>query len=265
MRAIVWLLLGLFVSIGSRAWIPTIVNGRCPIGDGWYTTAGFGPTDWQAYANYGDLPDGSSKRNWPPVTPLVLPTCDANGLVVYRTFSEDEKLALPAIIVDPRYRTLVYAGQRYFPAYLIEQQLAPYSDMTAELLLRASWEVRDEPELKKRYQALFLAQVRTTIERRGLPTVRSLRMAAYAANVHRELGQLNAARDMLKRLPQRGYSLCSSAEPFGSAKFETDRMRREVAQYVAALSRAIDRGDTSAEPTQWRADREAFARVDCVR
>jgi hypothetical protein len=132
---------------------------------------------------------------------------------------------------------------------------APPADTTAAwLLLRASWQVDDQPDLKARYQIEFVeAAGKVPDQPRELAWIA---LQGRRANGLRELGHFEEATAVLRSIPRAELDVPLPAEPSANEEpTETQLKMREEAEnrrswnrYIEILDVLIARRDRSAEP-----------------
>lgn len=232
----------------AKAGTPYPVKMKCPVGGKSFTHL-----DTMSYTTWGERPDGRPYGSWTFPTPL--PVCPDNGLVIYREYSRDEVSKLKALIAAPEYRALVAQDTDYYRAAWLARSLEPAGDETAHwLLLRASWQVDDRPDLKRRYQTEFAEAVERAPAR---PQELSwIALQARRANSLRELGRFDDATAVLKSVTRHGREVVLAPEPAGNVeltKAEADARREAESRhhwnkYLARMETLIARRDSSSEP-----------------
>lgn len=157
------------------------------------------------------LPDGSWLGDFQINTQI--PVCPENGLVLlpdlgpesadgqltYESYSDAERLQLPALIADPEYRALGADGA-YSQAAWLAEQLHRSPALQLFLLQRATWGTIS-PEARRRTLERFAKAAPTQIELlRNTGSDGSRRAAlwqTYLANAFRELGQMDEANELI--------------------------------------------------------------------
>jgi hypothetical protein len=185
----------------------------------------FSFTDTHSSSSFGQRPDGKPYSNWD----YPLPVCPGNGLVMYREFTADEVVRLPALLQSAQFTEIGAIGQPYYTASFIERSLSPQSLQATWLLLQASWRVDHDAALRTRFQQEFVSAAQAAVfdPANEESVVLRLRMA----NALRELGRFEEA--------EAAFASLSTASIEGA---------EGLAAYVVVLQRVNARRDTIAEP-----------------
>lgn len=188
-----WLLLAAVAlpAFPASAGMPVPATAKCPVGGKsftWTTTA--------SYSIWGYRPDGKPYGSWD--FPLEIPKCPGNGLVIFDEFTKEETGRLKTLVESDEYRAIRDTETSYFLAAWLMERLGRPPINIAWMIVQASWQADGRPELKKRYQSLYVDRIR------ALPKSGEgedwLIMQARAVNGLRELGRFDEARALLASL-----------------------------------------------------------------
>jgi len=188
-----WLLLAAIClpAMPASAGMPVPATAKCPVGGKSFTY-----TTTASYSIWGYRPDGKPYGSWD--FPLEMPKCPGNGLVVFDQFTKEETERLKTLVESAEYRAIRDSETSYFLAAWLMKGLGRPPINIAWMTVQASWQADDRPELKKRYQALYVDQIRA-LTRSG-DGVDWLLMQARAVNGLRELGRFDEAKALLATL-----------------------------------------------------------------
>jgi hypothetical protein len=234
------------VPVAAEAGIPVTQRMTCPIGGGRFdfTTTG-------SYSTWGARPDGKPFGSWH--FPLDLPECPANGLVVYREFSEAELERLRPLVASPEYQALRQSGDTpYYRAYWLMRRMDAPAPDTLWTLVQASWQAEPDPALRRRYLEELVAEA----PRLGEPdNVTVLAVRSRVINALRELGRFEEAEAMLRATPVESVAPDSA----------TVRSTADWRGHYRTLAGLIERRDSSIEPIAmipWREGRRRCEQPD---
>jgi len=188
-----WLLLAAISlpAFPASAGMPIPQTVKCPIGGKSFTH-----TTTASYSIWGYRPDGKPYGSWE--FPLEMPKCPGNGLVVFDRFTKEEIERLETLVESAEYRAMRDKETSYFLAAWLMKGLGRPPINVAWVTVQASWQADGQPELKKRYQSLYVDQIRA-LARSG-DGVDWLLMQARAVNGLRELGRFDEAKALLASL-----------------------------------------------------------------
>lgn len=175
----------------AAAGFPVPATAKCPVGGKSFTY-----TTTASYSIWGYRPDGKPYGSWE--FPLEIPKCPGNGLVIFDEFSTDEIERLKTLVESPEYRAMKDSETSYFLAAWLMKGLGRPPINVAWMTVQASWQADGRPELKKRYQALYVDRIRA-LPRSG-EGEDWLIMQARAVNGLRELGRFDEAKALLASL-----------------------------------------------------------------
>lgn len=205
----------------------------CPVGGEPFTAL-----QTNSYSTIGARPDGRAYTYW--YSPLPLPVCPTNQLVVFDAFSAAEVARLTVVIATPAYRALTARDTTYYRAQWLATRIGRSERDALFLLLPATWQVKPaagqvgqgmpSPAKARAYQREFVRRVRALGVVTGDMELDAL--TYRAANAERELGRFGQATALLKALGTR----LARADPGG--------WRPQVAK----LAVVIERRDASTEP-----------------
>ncbi|WP_442679808.1 hypothetical protein ACSBM8_00955 [Sphingomonas sp. ASY06-1R] len=204
------------------------------------------------YSTFGERPDGKPYSYLP--FPFPLPECPGNKLIVFDDYSAAETTRLATLIATAEYKRLGTTDTTYYRAYWLADKLGRPKTESLGLLLSAIWQVTPEPaaeaaterpedrdslQQQRRYQALFIEQVRQL----GLAAAPDQAwLQARAANAARQMKRFDEAEALCKQAEQ---TLASRADKGG---WDT---------YLANLRTVIARKDASVEPLDMIPDQQA--------
>jgi hypothetical protein len=253
MKIISMILLGFifFVTLTGSAY-PITFKITCPIGGGQFkeSTSSDAIDEETGADGSGKLLDGMPVF-WDFGGGGLLPICPNNGLVMYRSFSKTERPLLRSFIKSDTYRRAKENETVRYRIYLIERALKPDSEDLPWLLLKATWEAKNESFfsfsgeinsrsrlLATRYQREFRATVANLlIDNKSLP---SIALRARAVNAARELGEFELAEQELAAI---------KIDPeAGGASADAKQERKEWADYLDVIKPLIARRDSARTP-----------------
>lgn len=218
---------------------------------------------------FGARPDGRLYGR-----PIESLQCPGDGLVLYRPFDEAEFGRLRALIASPEYRAMIGRERPSYLAAWLERALTANARNHAWLLLQASWQADDDPELKARYQREFIEAASAVPAAPDDPEW--IELQGRAANALRELGRFDEARARLAALdaspfdvkipepivrkytlpvepppspqPSDGGLLPPVLEVVNDAEIRDAEARRALFTFLSGLAAVIERRDPSSEP-----------------
>lgn len=247
----------------AAAGFPVPQKVECPVGGKSFTHMTTG-----SYSIWGYRPDGKPYGSWD--FPLELPKCPDNGLVVFDQFTEEEIDRLKALVAGAEYKALRDSETSYFLAAWLMERLGRPPINVAWVMVQASWQADGRPELKKRYQELYVDRIR------ALPKPEEgtdwLLMQARAVNGLRELGRFDEARALLASLDLKPLDVPVPAEKteavagsIGRRLVNHDEVRqarrkRDFLNQFKELAKLIDARNSASEPLHMIPRREAAAR-----
>ncbi len=187
------------------------------------------------YSSFGSRPDGREHTYW--YSPLPIPECPSNGLLLFDEFTPDQLAVLPSLIASDEYQAMIGSESTYYRAQWLATRIGMPEREALWMLLQATWQVKPadgmvgqplpSPTLAERYQREFVTRVRAlSAEPRDEEYVL---LYARAANVEREFGRFDEAARMIN-----------------SVRGEYDDP--DLAGYLTALETAVRRRDASLEP-----------------
>jgi hypothetical protein len=250
-------------AVPAAAGMPVSQTMKCPVGGETFTY-----TTTASYSTWGYRPDGKPYGSWE--FPLALPKCP-NGLVVFDEFSKDEIRKLAALIESAEYREMRDAETGYYLASWLMKGLGRDPIDVAWMMVQASWQADGRPELKARYQALYVDQIRNLPKSED--EITGLFMQGRAVNGLRELKRFEEAKALLASLSlapldvpipeERVVGTTPSGLGRQIANYEEIReaeRKRGFLEYFKQLAQLVEAGDSSSEPLRMIPAREAAAR-----
>jgi hypothetical protein len=241
-----------WASSPAVAGMPMSQKVTCPVGGKsfTYTTTG-------SYSTWGARPDGKPYGSWN--FPMALPKCPGNGLVIFDEFTKEEVKRLEALVGSAEYRAMKDVETNYFLAAWLAEKLGRNPTDVAWILVQASWEADGRPEMKARYQNLYVERIR------GLPKSNDpttwLAMQARAVNGLRELKRFDEAKALLATLDLTPLDVPvpekkeGAATPSGLGKqvlnydeIREAKSKRAFLNHFKVLGELIQAKEASAEP-----------------
>lgn len=239
-------------ALPAAAGMPFEQTVKCPVGGKSFTHI-----STASYSIWGYRPDGKPYGSWQ--FPLQLPKCPDNGLVIFAEFTKEEIKRLEALIESAEYRALRDSETNYFLAGWLMKGLGRDPADVAWMTVQASWEADGRPELKKRYQSLYVDRIKA-LARSG-DGVDWLLLQARAVNGLRELGRFDEAEALLSSLDLKPLDVAVPKEKTGAAspsglgrtilnheEIEEARRKRAFLSHFKRLGEAIDARNAESEP-----------------
>lgn len=246
-------LLGLALPVApAAAGMPVPERVKCPIGGKSFTR-----TTTASYSTWGFRPDGKPYGSWE--FPLELARCPGNGLVIFDKFSDEEVKKLQVLVGSAEYRSMLETETNYFLAAWLADRLGRPGIDAAWMLVQASWQADGRPELKARYQALYVDRIR------ALPRPAEggdwLFMQGRAVNGLRELKRFDEARALLASLDLSSLDVTVPEEKTGAAtpsglgrtilnyeEIQEAKRKRGFLNYFKQLGELIEARNSDSEP-----------------
>lgn len=248
----------------ASAGFPMPQTVKCPIGGKSFTHTTTG-----SYSTWGYRPDGKPYGSWD--FPIQLPKCPGNGLVIFDDFTKEDVTRLKALVESAEYLAIRDSEPNYYlAAWLMERLNRPAVDV-AWMVVQASWQADDRPELKKRYQAEYVDRIRK-LEKSGDATD-WLFMQARAVNGLRELERFDEAKALLASLDLTPLDVAIPEEKTGAAtpsglgrsvlnydEIQAAKRKRDFLDQFKELGLLIEARNSASEPLHMMPKREAAAR-----
>ncbi|HEX8667127.1 MAG TPA: hypothetical protein VF727_01995 [Allosphingosinicella sp.] len=223
----------------------------CPIGG-----AEFNFETTASHSSWGTRPDGKPYGSW--TFPPALPECPDNGLVLYKDYDAAEVAKLEPLVASEAYQALRRTDTQYYRAYWLMQQMGVEPERSLLALIRAAWEADAKPELRARYLTEF-AEATARLEPKPAD-INWIGMEATAVDALRETGRFDEALARLDRMPDVSAPPAAPTGEDRNPAAEQARERRNWAEYLAKVRKAIERKDASAEPLDMIPRRIALTR-----
>lgn len=226
------------------------VSKTCPVGGETFSFAELG-----SISTFGAMPDGMPVGSG--YFPIRMPECPGNGLVMYRDFDAQEVEALQAIVEGAAYRALRGSENAYYRAYWLERQIAPRSEITTALLMRAAWDAKNFApggEQAMRYTSELVDALKANPA--TAPTFDTVAIQLRLVNALRELGRFEEAATTLAAIaitPDLG----PGAEDGGE---DPAAIREWLTDFRAKLDVALARRDATRNPIDMQDERSAAMR-----
>lgn len=258
-----WLWLAAIAAPAAPAFagMPVSQTAKCPIGG-----KSFSYTTTASYSIWGYRPDGKPYGSWE--FPLELPKCPGNGLVMFDQFSKEELKRLEALVDSAEYRAMQGVETHYFLAAWLMKQLGRDPVNVAWMTVQASWQADGRPELKERYQRLYVDQIRA-LPKSG-DGIDWLAMQGRAVNGLRELKRFDEAKSLLATLdltpldvpiPEQKTGATTSSglgrQILNYDEVQEAKRKRGFLNYFKQLGELIQARDSAAEPLRMIPGREA--------
>jgi hypothetical protein len=211
----------------------------CPVGGGSFVYRPAPPASVS-----GERPDG--KPYTKGVVPPPLPECPANGLVLYKDYNSDEVAKLEPIVASDAYQALRKDDVQYYRAYWLMKAMGLGPEDYLWVLLQASWQADDRPELRARY-LVELAEASAKVPPRP-DDLNWIGMEGRAIDALREIGKFDEAEARLAKVPLKGLDV-AAPEPLDPSPAAKDaRIRRAWLAYFKAMKPVLARKDKSRDP-----------------
>ena len=239
------------IAVPALAGTPYEVEMTCPVGGEEFTHTATG-----SLSTYGSRPDGKPYGSW--IFPMPLAECPSNGLVIYRDFEETENERLAALVLSQEYRALKPEAP-YYRAQWLSDRLDGDTANPPWLLMRAAWEVDDDPLRKARYQREFA-------ERAGGfaadPADLDLLFLRFrVANAWRELEEFDRAAAALDSIPAEALDVDIPDEDDAEYEaIEEAEARRFLLDHVGKMRALILASNSHSEPLTLIPERMAILR-----
>jgi hypothetical protein len=211
----------------------------CPVGGGTFVYRPAPPASVS-----GERPDGKPYTNG--VVPPPLPECPANGLVLYKDYDSDEVAKLEPIVASDAYQALRKEDVQYYRAYWLMKAMGLGPEDYLWVLLQASWQADDRPELRARYLA-ELAEASAKVPPRP-DDINWIGMEGRAIDALRELGKFDEAQARLAKVPLKGLDVAAPEPLDASPAAREARLRRAWLAYFKAMKPVLARKDASRDP-----------------
>lgn len=251
-------------ALPAWAGMPVPATARCPVGGKSFTY-----TTTASYSIWGYRPDGKPYGSWE--FPMEIPKCPGNGLVIFDKFTDEETDRLKTLVESAEYRAMRDSETSYFLAAWLMKGLGRPPINIAWMTVQASWQADDRPELKRRYQTLYVDRIRA-LTRSG-DGVDWLIMQARAVNGLRELGRFDEAKALLASLDLKPLDVPIPEEKTGKAtpsglgrsvlnyeEIQAARRKRDFLNQFKELAALIEARNPSSEPLHMIPMREAAER-----
>lgn len=261
-----WFLLAALAlpSFPASAGFPIPQAMKCPVGGKSFTHTTTG-----SYSIWGYRPDGKPYGSWD--FPMQLPKCPGNGLVIFDDFTRDDVKRLESLVDSAEYRAIRDKETNYYLAAWLMERLGRPAINTAWVMVQASWQADDRPELKRRYQSEYVDRIRK-LEKSG-DGIDWLLMQARAVNGLRELGRFDEARALLASLDLTPLDVAVPEERTGAAtpsglgrtvlnheEIQAAKRKRDFLHQFKQLGALIEARNPASEPLHMIPMREAAER-----
>lgn len=233
-----------FALIVSLASMPVVAGTPyeedmvCPIGG-----EKFKHTSTGSYSTFGARPDGKPYGSW--IFPMPIPVCPSNLLPIYDKFTPEKIAKLEPLVRSAEYRAMASANKPYFNAAWLMERSGEKAQTVAWMIVKASWEADDQPQLKRVYQEAYVARIRALPE--AGDATDWLFYQVRAANGLRELSRFDEAAAMIAMLQPKAKALVAvaKAEPVK----DTDKDRLENAEYLVGFLDKLAETSTARNPS----------------
>ena len=213
----------------------------CPIGG-----EVFEHTSTGSWSTFGARPDGKPYGSW--IFPMPIPVCPSNKLPIYSKFSEGELAQLKPLVASEEFRTFAAKNVPYRNAAWLMERTSAKPENIAWMILQASWEADQDPELKRGYQADYVERLRALPQ--GPDEYDWLSYQARAANGLRELGRFDESITMIDMLSRRTADAKEKAAGAAqnSASAKTLEKLGYLETFLGKLRQVSSAKDSSSEP-----------------
>jgi hypothetical protein len=232
-------LLAAALAAPAAAAVPAPRTMTCPVGGGSFTYRPAPPA-----VPSGERPDG--KPYSAGTVPAPLPECPDNGLVLYKDYEPDEVAKLEPLVASEAYQALRKEDVPYYRAYWLMKAMGLGPEDYLYVLLQASWQADDRPDLRKRYLA-ELAEVSAEVPARP-KDINWIGMEGRAVDALRELGRFDEAAARLAKVPLKGLDVPAPGALDATPAARDAKIRRAWLAYFQAMKGAIARKDSSLDP-----------------
>jgi hypothetical protein len=223
----------------ASAAVPAPRTMTCPVGGASFTYRPAAPS-----VPTGERPDGRPYATG--VVPSPLPECPDNGLILYKDYEPDEVAKLEPLVASDAYQALRKEDVPYYRAYWLMKAMGIGPEDYLYVLLQASWQADDRPELRKKYLA-ELADVSAKVPARP-KDLNWIGMEGRAVNALRELGRFDEATARLAKVPLTALNVAAPAPLDSSPAARDARVRRAWLAYFKAMKPVVARKDASVDP-----------------
>jgi len=211
----------------------------CPIGG-----EKFEHTATASYSTFGSRPDGKPYGSW--TFPMPLPVCPSSGLPIYAKFTKEQIARLTPMVASAEFKATAADTPYYRAAWLMERAGDRPADDIAWMVLQASWEADEKPDLKRKYQQEYVAKLAALPKGKDLTDW--LWLQARLANGQRELGRFaESAATIDALLPQANEAL-EKAKAVGDAKSDEVRGAEFLVEFLKDLRAVSAAGNSSSQP-----------------
>ena len=223
----------------APAAVPAPRTMTCPVGGASFTYRPVAPS-----VPTGERPDGRPYATG--VVPSPLPECPDNGLILYKDYEPDEVAKLAPLVASDAYQALRKEDVPYYRAYWLMKAMGIGPEDYLYVLLQASWQADDRPDLRKKYLA-ELADVSAKVPARP-KDMNWIGMEGRAINALRELGRFDEAAARLAKVPLTALNVPAPAPLDTSPSARDARVRRAWLAYFKAMKPVLARKDASVDP-----------------
>lgn len=218
---------------------PAARSMTCPVGGAAFT---YRPA--AAAVPTGERPDGRPYATG--TVPPPLPECPDNGLVLYKDYEPDEIAKLAPLVSSDAYQALRKEDVPYYRAYWLMKQMGLGPEEYLYVLLQASWQAEDRPELRRKYLA-ELAEVSAKVPERP-KDLNWIGMEGRAINALRELGRFDEAAARLAKVPLKALDVPAPPPLDASPAARDAKVRRAWLAYFTAMKPVLAHKDASLDP-----------------
>lgn len=196
----------------------------CPIGG-----EKFKHTSTGSYSTFGARPDGKPYGSW--IFPMPIPVCPSNLLPIYSKFTPQEIAKLEPLVGSAEYRAMATANKPYFNAAWLMEKSGAKPEVVAWMIVKASWEADEQPQLKRAYQQSYVTRIMALPETGDATDW--LFYQVRAANGLRELSRFDEAAALIATLQPKAIALVAAAK--AEPVKDNDKDRLESAEYLVSF------------------------------
>ena len=185
---------GALVATSVEAGTPITVEVTCPL-----TGARFNFETTASYSTWGRELDGLQMGSW--TFPLAIPQCPDSRFPVLEDLTSEQLAAAAALVQTPGYQAIRGEASYYVLSYVTRELAMGDAIDPAWHLLQATWQVRDQPDLYRRYATELTASWEANASAFQTESPQDwMWIESYIANVERQAGRFDEASARLDRL-----------------------------------------------------------------
>jgi len=185
---------GTLVATSVEAGTPITIEVTCPL-----TNARFNFETTASYSTWGRELDGLQMGSW--TFPLAIPLCPDSRFPALENLTSEQLTAAAALVQTPGYQAIRDEASYYVLSYVTRELAMGDAIDPAWHLLQATWQVRDQPDLYRRYASELTTSWEASAAAFQAESPQDwMWIESYIANVERQAGRFEEARARLDRL-----------------------------------------------------------------